>query len=146
VLGRAKTVRQASPERQSARGQSRVRVLYVEDDGDNVQLVRVLLSRDQRIELITAADGSTGLACAAAATPDLILLDLGLPDMTGFEFLEALRGERATRDVPVIVVTADVAALGSARLLAARVRACIVKPIDIPVFLGRVDDTLFPEQ
>jgi ribose transport system substrate-binding protein len=144
MVGPGKSDHQAVVEGPSAEGRSRACVLYIEDDADNAQLVRVLLSRDPRIELITAADGSTGLAATAARPIDLVLLDLGLPDMTGLEFLEALRGDKALGDVPVIVVTADADARDSAPLRAARVRACIIKPIEIRKFLSLVDDTLFP--
>jgi CheY-like chemotaxis protein len=145
MVGPAKIDHQAAAEQPGAGGRSQVRVLYVEDDADNAQLVRVLLSRDPRIELITAADGSTGLAVAGAAPVDLVLLDLGLPDMTGLEFLAALRSDSVTGDVPVIVVTADADARDSDRVRAARVHACVIKPIEIRDFVKLVNNTLFSE-
>lgn len=87
------------------RSQASARVLVVEDEPDIAALVAYQLAREgMRVE--TAADGRAALAAANREVPDLIVLDLMLPGISGYDILSALRGQRATRDVPVIVLTA----------------------------------------
>jgi signal transduction histidine kinase len=83
-------------------------VLYIDDSETNVHLVREILSRQSNARLITSETGSDGFAQACDALPDLVLLDLNLPDMTGWEVLARLRGNPVTEGIPVVVLTADV--------------------------------------
>jgi DNA-binding response OmpR family regulator len=82
-----------------------VRVLVIDDEPDVLLLCRVNLRHDGH-EVLEASDGVTGLALAAEAPPDLVVLDLMLPAMDGFEVLAALRDSDATRDVPILVLSA----------------------------------------
>jgi CheY-like chemotaxis protein len=81
------------------------KILLIEDDPDVVRLL-VLLLGALDAEVATAPDGAAGLAFAAANKPDLILMDLNLPRMDGFEAIRALRADQAFADLPVIVLTA----------------------------------------
>ncbi len=83
------------------------RVLYVEDDDVNVMLVEQLFATQPDWSLGVATSGSSGIAEAIRQRPDLILLDLNLPDMDGREVLKRLRLDRRTRDIPVVAVSAD---------------------------------------
>jgi signal transduction histidine kinase len=92
-------------------------VLTIEDDQTTSAMLRRLLER-AGFAVIAAGDGGAGLACAAASSPDLILLDLMLPELDGFAFLTALRAREERRRTPVIVVTAKDLTPEEERLLA----------------------------
>ena len=117
-------------------------VLYIEDNPSNVQLVETLLSRLPHIRLLTAGSGLAGLESAQRWAPDLILLDLGLPDISGAEVLKRLRADATTIAIPVVVVSADATDSQTARLLAAGAAAYLTKPLDVRLFFGTVEETL----
>lgn len=82
-----------------------MRILAIEDDADTREMyIRML--RDERHEAIVAATGADGLRLSAER-PDLIILDLGLPDIDGYEVLRALKTDPGTADVPVLIVSAS---------------------------------------
>jgi CheY-like chemotaxis protein len=80
-------------------------VLVIDDVKSVLQLIRAALI-DHPVDVLTAIDGGSGLALAQELTPDLVLLDLALPVMDGWEILAALRADPATQHVPVVIVTA----------------------------------------
>ncbi len=82
-------------------------VLYVEDNLSNLRLIEMLLEERPGLQLLSAQQGSLGLEIARARQPDLILLDLHLPDLPGWEVLALLQDDPATRDIPVVVISAD---------------------------------------
>jgi signal transduction histidine kinase/ActR/RegA family two-component response regulator len=86
---------------------SELRVLYVEDVVANVRLVEEIFARRPSVRLIPAMLGQVGIELARDHHPQLIFLDLHLPDMTGADVLAALRRDSATRGIPVVVLTAD---------------------------------------
>jgi diguanylate cyclase (GGDEF)-like protein/PAS domain S-box-containing protein len=116
------------------------RVLVVEDD----PIVRRLteLSLRHRYEVVTAVTGGEGLDKAEALRPDLVLLDLGLPDMTGSEVLRRLRAAPATSQVQVIVMTAAVGRDTELESLREGVDDFVTKPLDIPILMARIDSVL----
>ena len=83
------------------------KILYVEDNLSNLTLVEEILSEQPEVELLSACDGRLGLDLARAHSPQLILLDLHLPDVSGREVLAELRADKKTRDIPVVVISAD---------------------------------------
>ena len=109
-------------------------VLYIEDNLSNLRLVERLLEAHPDVRLLTATHGGTGLGLVAEHSPDLILLDLHLPDMNGKEVLARLRAEERTREIPVIVVSADATAGQIERLQQAGAYAYITKPLDVARF------------
>lgn len=115
-------------------------VLHVEDNPVNVKLVERVLARRPRVRLLTAPTAAAGLRLAANERPDIVLLDLHLPDASGGEFLRRLRADPATSDVAVVVVSADAASERDESLAAFRVREHLTKPIDIGRLLELVDD------
>lgn len=119
-----------------------LKVLYVEDNPSNVQLVKRLLGRLSSVALMTADNGRAGLDLATQHQPSLILLDLHLPDMSGEEVLARLRCDHRTEAIPVIAVTADATPGRRATLLAAGATEYLTKPLDVPVFLAAVADVL----
>ena len=81
------------------------RVVYIEDEQEMVDLVRLILSR-KGYEVLGANGGRKGLQLVIDQLPDLVLLDLMMPDMDGWDVYQQMKAEDATRDIPVIVVTA----------------------------------------
>jgi len=117
-------------------------VLYIEDNQANRRLVQEILARRPRITLLLATHGSRGIEVAREQQPELILLDLHLPDMPGREVLRALQGDPATRDIPVLVVSADASAGQEARLREDGASGYLTKPLNVNGFLAEVDEVL----
>ena len=122
------------------------RILYIEDNFSNVTLVEQMLAERPALELMTAMQGRVGLDLARKHAPDLVLLDLHLPDMPGWQVLAQLKADHATRDIPVVVISADATAPQIKRLLSAGARAYLTKPLDIAEFFRVVDEAIFPAQ
>jgi PAS domain S-box-containing protein len=117
-------------------------VLYIEDNLSNLTLVEQILQRRPNIKLITAMQGTIGLDLARQHHPDVILLDLHLPDMQGDEALKRLRGHPETHDIEVIVVSADATAVQKKRLLEAGASDYLTKPLDVRRFIDVLDRSL----
>lgn len=103
-------------------------VLVVEDNPDNMTTIRAVLGN--RLQVSGAADGETGLEMASELLPDLILLDMSLPGMDGFEAVKRLKANEATAAVPVIALTAQAMKGDRERIIAAGCDDYIAKPID----------------
>ena len=118
-------------------------VLYIEDNPSNYALVaQVLEFQRPTIRLLGAMLGQLGLDMAREHRPDLILLDLQLPDVAGDEVLRQLRADENTRDIPVVMVSADATTEQPRRLLALGARAYLTKPLKIAELVRAVDDAL----
>jgi CheY-like chemotaxis protein len=115
-------------------------VLHVEDNPVNVTLVERALARRPEVRLVTATTVAAGLRVAREARPNLILLDLNLPDASGQDLLRRLRSEPGTRDVPVVVVSGHTPAENGASLRGLGIREYLTKPIDIGRLLELVDE------
>lgn len=120
----------------------RQRVLYVDDNPANLKLVGQLFARRRPVDFSSAQDARQGLALALEVRPDLILLDVNMPQMDGYQLLDILRAERSLRGVPVVAVTANAMPRDIERGLAAGFAAYLTKPLDIPLFLATVDRLL----
>jgi hypothetical protein len=114
-------------------------VLYVEDNPSNVALVQHVLARRPEVRLLVAVEGGAGMALAKEHQPDLVLLDMHLPDLSGEVVLQRLRAEPRTRDVPVVMLSADATPSQVKRLLAAGAADYLTKPFDIAHLLSLVD-------
>ena len=117
-------------------------VLYVEDHASNVALVERLLARRDDYDLVTAMTGRAGLKLAADVLPDLVLLDLDLPDIRGEDVLVELRAHPATAGIPVVVVSADATVWRQEQLVGAGAAAYIVKPLQLASFVATLDSVL----
>ena len=118
------------------------RIVCVEDDFEVVDLVRLIVAQ-RGYELIGAMGGEEGLQIIREIRPDLVLLDLMMPDMDGWEVYRRLRVDEATRDIPVVVVTAKVQSID--RVLAlhiAKVDAYVTKPFTPQELLDSIDRVL----
>jgi PAS domain S-box-containing protein len=121
-------------------------VLYIEDNLSNLQLVERVVSRRPGVRLISAMRPQLGLDLAAEHDPDLILLDLHLPDMPGQEVLRRLRGQARTANVPVVILSADARPSLINELLAQGVRAFLTKPLDVRELLELLDSIAAEQQ
>ncbi|HXX40890.1 MAG TPA: response regulator [Chthoniobacterales bacterium] len=117
-------------------------VLYVEDNEANFVLVSRILESRPTINLLRADCGAAGLKLAAKMKPQLILLDLNLPDISGAEVLRQLRAQPETEPIPVVVISADATSSQIERLLAAGARNYLTKPFSIEMLLAVVDEVL----
>lgn len=121
---------------------SRGLVLYIEDNLANFKLIEQVLARRPGISVIPAMQGRLGLQLARDHQPDLILLDLHLPDMEGDEVLARLLRDPMTASIPVIVASADATHRQIERLVRMGARAYLTKPIDVRRLLELVDELL----
>ena len=117
-------------------------VLYIEDNLSNFKLIERILARHPEIELLAAMQGQQGLELAREQQPDLILLDLHLPDINGDEVLRLLHEDANTHEIPVIMVSADATPNQIERLKAQGARDYLTKPLDIKRFLEVVEENL----
>jgi len=116
-------------------------LLYIEDNLSNLRLVERILARRPEVTLISAMQGTLGFELAQQRQPDLILLDLHLPDIRGDEILRQLRDDPRTSQIPVVLISADATAAQIERLRAAGANNYLTKPIDVRTFLALVDAT-----
>jgi CheY-like chemotaxis protein len=119
-------------------------VLYIEDNHINAMLVERILRARPGVVFGSAKDGRTGLARAGRERPDLVLLDLELPDINGERVLAALQATPATRGIPVIVISADIDPAVRHRILDNGAWYFLTKPYEITDLLRLVDAALGP--
>ncbi|MDP1928863.1 MAG: PAS domain S-box protein [Thiobacillus sp.] len=123
-------------------GATRKTLLYIEDNPANLRLVKKIISTRKTLDLLDAVNAEDGLEIALRQHPDLILLDINLPGMNGFEALSRLRENSATRDIPVVAVTANAMPRDVERGKAAGFREYLTKPLDMSEFLKMLDHCL----
>jgi PAS domain S-box-containing protein len=120
-------------------------VLYIEDNLSNLTLIEHLLANHPEIKLITAMQGQLGLDLARQHHPDLIFLDLHLPDLPGWEVLRHLQAEESTSSIPVVAVSADATPRQVERLLKGGARAYLTKPLEVDRFHALLREILEPK-
>ncbi len=118
-----------------------MRVLIVEDNEDNLQLVRFLLERGG-YTVFCAHNGREGLAMAHQELPDLILMDLSLPEVDGWEAARLLKGDQTTAAIPLVALTAHTLPGDRQRALAMGFDGYISKPIDMADFEENISKAL----
>jgi putative nucleotidyltransferase with HDIG domain len=152
LYGSVKAPAPAAAVAASGAGSTRT-VLYIDDTLSNLEFVERILAHHSRnsararptltgrilgeqpaMALLTAMDGQSGLALARERHPDLILLDLKLPDMSGEDVLRALRDDPATRSIPVAILSADTSRSRMQQMFAAGAQAYLTKPLDLKSF------------
>jgi CheY-like chemotaxis protein len=117
-------------------------LVLIEDNQANVALLESILAQRPDVTVLTALQGRLGIELARRHRPNLILLDEYLPDMRGDEVLRRLKDDPATREIPVVVVSADATRDQEERLLATGAHAYLTKPFDVRHFLRVVDAAL----
>jgi hypothetical protein len=114
-------------------------VLYIEDNPENMRLVTRIMKHRPNIKLLTAMSGQEGLDICQLEKPHLILLDINLPLMDGYELLKKLRQNETTRQIPVIAVSANAMNSDIERGLSAGFAEYITKPINVRKLLDAID-------
>ena len=117
-------------------------VLYVEDNADNLDLVSRILSRRPGVRLLSAPRAQLGLELARAHRPDLILMDISLPGMDGFEALRRLRGFDETRDIPVVALSSNAMPNDVQRGIDAGFTRYLTKPLNVLEFFEVFDEVI----
>ena len=120
------------------------RVLYVEDSEPNFRLVENVLVDRPGTDLIWAETGEEALEAARSQNPQLVLLDLDLPDIHGRRVLQELQAQPETAKIPVIVISADATPSQIERMLTAGARNYLTKPFEIRRFLCMFDEIFAP--
>ena len=113
------------------------RILMVEDTEDNRQIMRDLMSMTD-YELIEAVDGADGVAMAALHKPDLILMDIQLPVMDGYEAARRIKADPALKHIPIIAVTSYALSGDEAKTLAAGCEGYVAKPFSPRLLLAKI--------
>jgi CheY-like chemotaxis protein len=118
------------------------RILYVEDNDDNVYMLKLRFELLDGFEVLVAEDGEAGCAKAIAENPDLILMDLDLPVVDGWEASRWLKNNPATHDIPIIALTAHAMSGSREKALAAGCDDFDTKPIDFDRLLEKISRLL----
>ena len=122
------------------------KILCIEDEPEMIDLIRLILSR-RGFEISGANGGKEGLAIIRKDHPDLVLLDLMMPQMDGWEVYQQMKADQATKDIPVIVVTAKAQSIDKVLgLHIAKVDDYITKPFSPQELLASVDKVLGPKK
>jgi len=117
-------------------------VLYIEDNLPNYQLIEQLILKRPEVRLLGAIQGKLGVELAVAHRPDVILLDLNLPDIQGNEVLLRLREHPETAAIPVVMLSADAMPKQIDKLLAAGAQKYLTKPIEVAQFYSLLDELM----
>jgi PAS domain S-box-containing protein len=117
-------------------------LLYVEDNPANLMLVEDIIERRPDIRLLSAKDGKSGIALARTALPDVILMDINLPGMSGIDALRILSADHATRHIPVIALSANAVPRDIEKGLQAGFYRYLTKPIKVTEFMDTLDVAL----
>jgi len=123
----------------AAAGNKRRKILCIEGNAANLRLIQKILGQRPDIDLLSSTDAETGLEIAFGQHPDLILLDINLPGMDGYAALRQLQAHPATRNIPVIAVTANAMTRDIEHGLAAGFSDYLSKPIDVTQFFDVLD-------
>jgi PAS domain S-box-containing protein len=117
-------------------------ILYIEDNPANMKLVEELIARRSDLRLLTAVSAGLGIELVRSDLPDLILMDINLPGMSGTKALEILRDDPSTSQIPVIALSANAMARDIAKGLEAGFFRYITKPINVKEFMETLDSAL----
>ncbi|HEX7442184.1 MAG TPA: CHASE domain-containing protein, partial [Caldimonas sp.] len=117
-------------------------VHYIEDNETNVEVMRGILAQRPQVQMEVSIAGLDGLAAVRARRPDLILLDMHLPDISGLELLRHLKAGRDTLNIPIVVVSADALAHQISDALEAGAERYLTKPVSVGELLAVLDDLL----
>jgi CheY-like chemotaxis protein len=119
-----------------------IKLLYIEDNDDNLYTLTLRFETLGGYEVVTAVDGAEGIAKVIAERPDLILMDLDLPVVDGWEATRRLKADPATRDIPIIALTAHAMVGDREKALVAGCDDCDTKPFEFDRLLAKITRAL----
>jgi CheY-like chemotaxis protein len=122
------------------------RILYVEDNEDNIYMLRMRLELLEGFEVLVANDGAEGLVIAGREKPDIILMDLNMPVVNGWDATKQLKAAPETRAIPVIALSAHAMAGEREKALAAGCDDFESKPLDLDRLVGKIRHALSRSQ
>jgi CheY-like chemotaxis protein len=140
VIDNAET--SATPQAQVERGAALRTLLYVEDNPANLMLVEQLIARRKDMRLLTARDGDLGIQLARDNQPEVILMDINLPGISGIEALRILRADPATAHIPIVALSANAMPRDIEKGLQAGFFRYLTKPIKVDEFMQTLDEVL----
>ena len=117
-------------------------LLYVEDNPANLALIERLIARRGDLKLVTAIDGYMGIQLARTYQPEVILMDINLPGLSGYEALLMLQGDASTRHIPVLALSANAMPRDIERGLQAGFHRYLTKPVKVDELMQALDDAL----
>jgi CheY-like chemotaxis protein len=120
------------------------KLLYVEDNEDNLYMLQLRFDVLGGYELLSARDGAAGIAMATSERPDLILMDLNLPEIDGWEAVRRLKADPATRDIPIVALSAYAMAGDREKALATGCDDFDAKPVEFDRLLAKIEQALAP--
>ena len=115
-----------------------IRILYVEDNDDNIYMLKMRLEMIEGFEVLVAQDGQTGCETAAAEKPDLILMDLEMPVVDGWEATRRLKSDPGTSDIPIIALSAHALTGAREKALAVGCDEFDTKPVEFERLLEKI--------
>ena len=118
------------------------KLLYMEDNEDNLYMLTLRFDVLGSYEIVSAPDGATGIELATEERPDLILMDLNLPVVDGWEATRRLKADPATREIPIIALTAHAMAGDREKALAAGCDEFDTKPVEFDRLLAKIEQAL----
>lgn len=118
-------------------------ILYIEDDLTNTDLVRKILELNFDLSFFSAQSAQKGIDLAKKQKPDIVLMDIQMPDMDGFEAFKILHSSEDTKSIPVIAVSANAMEGNIQKAMKIGFNSYITKPLDIPIFLEKIRTLLF---
>ena len=121
------------------------KLLYIEDNEDNLYMLQLRFDVLGGYEVLSARDGAAGMVIATNERPDLILMDLNLPGIDGWEAARRLRADPATRDIPIIALTSHAMAGDQEKALAAGCDDFDTKPVEFDRLRAKIEQALAPE-
>ena len=117
-----------------------LKVLYIEDDIANLKVVENLLKKYPHFELLSATNGRLGCEIAKRNLPDIILLDIHLPDMNGYQVFKTILSNKEMQNIPVIALSADAMPCDIERGLAAGFKKYLTKPVNLHELVETLDE------
>jgi CheY-like chemotaxis protein len=122
------------------------KLLYIEDNEDNLYMLQLRFDVHGGYEVLTARNGAAAIAMTASERPDLILMDLDLPEIDGWEATRRLKADPATRDIPIIALSSHAMAGDREKALAAGCDEFDTKPIEFDRLLAKIEHALAPKR
>ena len=148
VLGNKAAVQEPPPKENSTaktHHKDNYTLLYVEDNPSNLSLVKQIVSQKKNIHLLSATRARQGIELARTTKPDLILMDINMPEMNGIQAFKELQKMQETKDIPVIAISANAMEADIDRALETGFTAYLTKPLKISHFLEVIDKHLIPK-